>query len=883
MFQKVIFNDLAIRIRMNKKKCLKVIMKFWDKKLVIVCIVSVVCIMSCFEIKAQIIDLSLSQWQFRKANEGQWLPATVPGTVHTDLLANKKIEEPYYRTNEKDLQWIEAADWEYKTTLVVDEKIVKEEKVELVFEGLDTYADVYLNDHKVITANNMFLLWKADVKKWMHTGHNQLRIYFHSPINKVMPQYDSLGYTVPVSNNDQADKRVSVYSRKAGYHYGWDWGPRFVTSGVWRPVYLKAWSSIAIEDLFIKQLVIKGNDAQIEAQIAINSTGNETKIIQIFVEGNSKPLVSEPVLLITGSSTVTKRFQLHNIERWWPNGMGKQKLYHFTVKFLNNQNQTIATKSVQKGFREIEVVQESGTKGQSFYFKINGKPFFAKGANYIPQDNFLPRVTKERYEHIIQTAVESNMNMLRVWGGGIYENDLFYELCDEKGIFVWQDFMFACALYPPLPALKQSIYDEAVYNVKRLRNHPAIALWCGNNEIVQFMNENYWGHMVSNWRTNLDSLTTQQTYQEIFHQILPAALKAKDDEKFYWSSSPNGKNYDAFFTNNKQSGDGHYWGVWWGKEPFEHYSKNISPFMSEYGFQSFPELATVQEYALPDDYNIESTVMKSHQRSTIGNGTIAYYMQDMFKVPTGFEDFLYVGQVLQAEGIRMAIESHRRAKPFCMGSLYWQIDDCWPVASWSSMDYYGRWKALQYAAKKAYAPQLISIFKDESNKVNVHIVSDEYATIKGKLTIKLLDFNGKELQKMEKEIMLPPNSSAIYYTLPENQWLQGVDTNAIFLAATFIDANTQNTTNNQYFFTKPKHQLLTKPNIRIHQLDASHIELSTDKLARFVCLHLPNVINAFEDNYFDLLPNTKKIVKLRQPLGTSGIEDIKIQTLFNAH
>ncbi len=828
----------------------------------------------------QIVPLNHSAWSFKKAKDTEWLPATVPGTVHTDLLANKKIEEPFYRTNEKDLQWIETTDWEYKTTLSVSNNLLQEEHVELVFEGLDTYADVFLNEQKIITANNMFLLWKADVKQWLHQGNNQLRIYFHSPINKVLPQYDSLGYVVPVSNNDQGTKRVSVYTRKAGYHYGWDWGPRFVTSGIWRPAYLKAWSDLELEDVFIKQLNIGDKTVQAEAQVSVNATKNEVRILQIFVDDNPKPLLSETIWLNAGANQINKRLELKNIQLWWPNGMGKQSLYRFTAKWLDQQNQVIASKTIKKGFRDIEVVQESDSAGQSFYFKINGKPLFIKGSNYIPLDNFLPRVGKERYEQLLNTAVESNMNMLRVWGGGIYENDLFYDRCDEKGILVWQDFMFACALFPPIPALKQSIYDEAVYNVKRLRNHSSIALWCGNNEIAQFMNQNYWGHTKAYFRDAADSMALQNTYRNIFHEILPAVVKAYDNDRFYWSTSANSINYATVYSGGKKSGDYHYYGVWGGK-PIEEYNNNVGRFMSEYGFQAFPEFETVKQYTLPEDYNIESEVMKAHQRSKNGNAKIANYLKDNFKIPAAFEDFLFVGQLMQSEAIRIAIEAHRRNKPYCMGTLYWQINDCWPVASWSSMDYYGRWKALQYTVKKGFAPQMISIFKGENGPINIHLISDDLTPTKGKLTVRLLDFTGKTIRQFQKNIQLPTNSSGIYYTVPANDWLQNIDTTSQLVEAVFENSNTRRATRGLYFFSKPKNLQLQQPNIVISKVDDTHIKLTATTVARFVYLQLPGVTNAFEDNYVDVLPNTPTIIQLKQPLGLDAVNQIKVKSLFD--
>lgn len=831
-------------------------------------------------LSAQTVTVGLnSDWKFRKRGATEWLKATVPGTVHTDLLANKKIEDPYYRTNEKDQQWIDTTDWEYQSEFTVDDNLLKNDKIEMVFEGLDTYADVFVNGTKIITADNMFLLWKADVKQWLKQGNNTLHIVFYSPINKVLPIYNSLPYKVPVSNNDHAEKRLSVFTRKAGYHYGWDWGPRFVTSGIWRPVYIKAWNNVTIEDVFIKQLKITETAASLEAQVTTNCTKGGIKALQIFVDNNPKPIVVKDVLVQNGTTQINVRFNLNNIKLWWPNGMGNQYLYQFKAVLLDD-NKAIATKTVKRGLRTIELVNETTSKGKSFYFKVNGKPLFIKGANYIPQDNFLPRVTTERYEHVINTAVSSHMNMLRVWGGGIYENDIFYQLCDEKGILVWQDFMFACAMFPPSEDLRKNIQAEAAYNVKRLRNHPSIALWCGNNEIGQFMNEKFWGHTSNNFKIEKDSASVFNMYADIFHNILPAAIKANDDEKAYWSSSPSNDNFSMKFNFTLASGDVHYWGVWWGKEPFEKYNEVVGPFMSEYGFQSFPEFETVKKYTLPQDYDINSEVMNAHQRSTIGNGTITYYMKDMFNVPAKFEDFLYVGQVLQAEGIKMAIEAHRRAKPFCMGTLFWQIDDCWPVASWSSIDYYGKWKAQQYMAKHAFEDYLISSVK-ENDSIKIFAVSDVYKTSNATLELSLIDFDGKLIKKVTKQLVLGENSSNQVFAFKEANWVNATTRKNVVLNMKLTVDN--KTVQNNYYFEKPKDLQLPNAGVKIKQIDGSTIEVSASKMAKSVWLFLPGIDNAFSDNYFDVLPGEKKIIRVTTADLKAVMKNIEVKTLIDAY
>ncbi|UOQ68591.1 beta-mannosidase [Hymenobacter volaticus] len=511
--------------------------------------------------------------------------------------------------------------------------------------------------------------------------------------------------------------------------------------------------------------------------------------------------------------------------------------------------------------RTVEVIQETGPKANSFYFLVNGVKMFMKGANYIPQDNFLPRVNKARYEHVINTAVTSNMNMLRVWGGGIYENDLFYDLCDEKGIMIWQDFMFACAMVPPLETHKQNIYEEAVENVKRLRNHPAIAMWCGNNEIAAFMGSNYWGSAKGAFRNRQDSMSVINAYKEIFHSILPAVVKGYDDEKFYWSTSPQPTNWTTTNPDSRTSGDVHFWEVWGGKKPIELYLENIGPFMSEYGFQSFPDMQTINTFATPKDYDINSEIMKSHQRSYVGNGAILQYMQAWYKVPKAFPNFLYTGQVLQAEAIKLAIEAHRRAKPYCMGSLYWQIDDCWPAASWSSMDYNGFWKAQQYESKRAFEALLVSpIVKKDS--VQIYVVSDQLKAVDAQLQIRLLDFSGKVLNESKRNVNVPANTSMNVYRVPVKELLKGANRNSVLLDVSLLSQN-QELAQNCLYFENPKDLKLNKPVINYtltKDKDGFVLKLTSTQLAKNLRVSAGDDAIIFSDNYFDLIPGKAKTV-----------------------
>jgi beta-mannosidase len=824
-----------------------------------------------------------SDWTFRQADKDEWLPATVPGCVHTDLLANKKIEDPFYRLNEHNLQWIDKVNWEYKTSFNINPDAIKRDRIALDFKGLDTYADVFVNGTQVLSADNMFREWLVDVKPQVKEGANELRILFRSPIVEGIKKYDANGYVIPVSDNDQAvngevegGKAVSVYTRKAGYHFGWDWGPRLVSSGLWRPVYLTVWDDARIANLQLKQNSVSEKEATLTAVFEIE--GNSENTATITIENDGKELARTDIKLTKGISTYPVDFKIENPKLWWTNGLGEAHLYNIKGKLEIGKR--ITEKSERIGIRTLELVRDKDAQGTSFYFKLNGVPVFMKGANYIPNDIFATRVTDEMYQKVINTSKISNFNMLRVWGGGIYENDRLYDLCDQNGILVWQDFMFACAMFPGDAAFLENVKQEAADNIKRLRNHPSIALWCGNNEILAAWFGWGWNKKEeAKSKENADKIW--KSYTDIFHHILPDAVATNDPGRSYWDSSPCAGMGNPSDLNN---GDDHYWGVWWGKDPFKMYATHIARFMSEYGFQSFPEMKTVKQYATPEDYDIFSEVMKSHQRSSIGNGTIEYYMLQDYKKPKDFESFLYVNHVLQAEGIKFALEGHRRAAPFCMGSLFWQINDCWPVASWSSTDYYQRWKALQYFAKKGFEPVLISPYTNKDS-LKVDIINDKLTELKAQMLLKVLDFNGKEIWRKLTEVTVPANSSNSFYGTKTADFMKKVQANNQLLVTELIENNAIISSNILYF--KPiKDVLLPKPEVKfeLNTVDGGfEITLNTDKLAKNLYMTIGDEEGFFSDNYFDLLPGQEVKVKLETKLTKEKLQEVfKIQTLESA-
>lgn len=805
------------------------------------------------------------EWQFRQADSSQWHPATVPGTVHTDLLANHLIDDPFYQLNEKQQQWIDKVDWEYQTSFPLNEDILRKQHIELIFEGLDTYANVYLNDTLILSADNMFRTWKVDCKPILKK-ENTLRILLKSPIKIGLQKLNDLGYQLP-ADNDQSEngelgsQRVSIFTRKAGYHFGWDWGPRLVTSGIWRPINIVGWNSARINNVQIIQNHLDNEIANMT--MAAEVQADTTMAASLEVWYRNQQLATQEVQLLAGSHFYKIVFDIKNPRLWWPNGLGEAFLYPITLKLKTNKWHA-DTAITNIGLRTLQLVREldADSTGESFYFEVNGRPVFAKGANYIPNDVFLPRVSPQHYEQIVQAAAHANMNMLRVWGGGIYEDDLFYDLCDQHGIMVWQDFMFACALYPGDSAFLENVGHEATDNVKRLRNHPCLALWCGNNEI-----ENAWGPYDENrgwgWKqrhTAAERAEIWQAYDTLFHHILPQVVQQLDAKTPYWHSSPSA-GMGKLAGHDTPSGDVHYWGVWHGQHPFSDYKKYKARFMSEYGFQSFPVMASVSNFTEPQDWDLNSEVMTAHQRSGIGNQRIRDYMEQDYVVPQDFDQLLYVSQLLQAEAMRTAIEAHRSAMPYCMGSLYWQLNDVWPAASWSGIDYYGRWKAMHYAAKEAF--KNTTVYVDQADSVlRFMVVSDLENTRKAVLQMEVLNFDGDTLFNKIIPVTIPANQAQEVFAISTSEILAKAKPKETLLSVRLIE-NDQETDRTLHYFVRPKEMQLPDPKLA---MDFTKVEggvkiaISTDKLAKNLFLMHKSDESHFSDNFFDLPAGERKEV-----------------------
>ncbi len=821
------------------------------------------------------VDLD-SGWTFRKAGDAEWRKATVPGSVHTDLLANRLIEDPFYRDNEPKLQWIGKSDWEYRTTFDATPALLKRRHVELVFEGLDTYATVYLNDRAVLEADNMFRTWRVDAKPALKAGPNTLRVVFRSPINEVLPRMKALGYELPASN-DQGEK-TSPHTRKAPYQYGWDWGPRFVTCGVWKPARLEAWDEARIDSLHIVQNQLGEKAAQLTAEVEVVADGASDALIVVEDPTDKRVAARQTVKLSPGANRFALKLTVPNPQLWWPAGLGSQKLYTLRARLTAGGDNKLSDElSARVGLRTVELRQQADAAGKSFTFVVNGVPVFAKGANWIPADSFPERVTVGRYRHLLESARDANMNMLRVWGGGYYEMDAFYELCDELGIMVWQDFMFACSMYPGDEKFLESVRAEATDNVRRLRNHPSVVIWVGNNEV-----ETAWHHW--GWKQNLPAKLWDD-YKKLFHGVLPEVVAAEDPARPYWPSSPSSNLEED--SDSQRMGDVHYWEVWHASKPFDYYERQRPRFMSEYGFQSFPGIETVNAYTLPSDHDIQSPVMLAHQKHPRGNQLIREYMLRDFPEPKDFESFLYASQVLQAEGIRVGAEHLRRIMPHNMGSLYWQLDDCWPVASWSSVDYFGRWKALQYYARRFYAPLLLSPH-EEGGVVKLYVVNDRTDRLPATLRARLLDFEGRTLSETSVPVEVAPLTSKSYLSLPVSVLLEGRDPAGVFLHCELMVGGGA-AASHTYFFRPFKELKLPAPNVNAEVTPGWHgataVTLSTDRLARAVYVSAEGLDGSFEDNFFDLLPGRKLTVafKARRPVTNAELRRrLRVRTLSDA-
>lgn len=832
-------------------------------------------------------------WHFRQGSSEIWHEAKVPGNVHLDLMRNRLLEDPFFRMNERSCQWVDKEDWMYETFITPGEEELKSTNQEIVFKGLDTYADVYLNSHQLVRADNMHREWRCNVKGILKAGENKLEVYFHSPIKRNVPKWDALPYqhnTGPDHSQTGGlfNKTISIFARTAGYEYGWDWGPRLVTFGIWRSVQLETWSDMRIANAWHIQNKVTKKQASLTSVIEVVAD-DDVPNADIRVFANEKPLARRSVSLKRGLNKLSLDYTMNNPRLWWTNGLGESYLYNFKVDVGVEGNIADSTTD-EIGIRSLKLHNDKDKYGHNLYFELNGQPLFAKGSNMIPNDNFLSRCNDSVYKRVVHDAKAVNMNIIRVWGGGIYEDDAFYKYCDRNGILVWQDFMFACSTYPADSLFLANVREEARYNLRRLRNHACLAVLVGNNECQDVWYG--WGGK----KKQLDAMgygdVVGKMQHDLFYKVLPEAVSECTRGISYRPSSP------WAFENTPSdgvNGDDHYWGVWHGGDPIEAYFDHHVRFESEYGFQAFPEYESVLKYApYPEDHNIYSEVMMNHQKAgTYANHRIEEYMKRDYRVPTDFKRFLYVGMILQGDAVKNGMEAFRRDRPYCMGSIVWQLNDCWPVASWSSRDYYGRWKALHYFTRKAYddilvSPRVMAAGKRQSldsrqtaalpsennskmkelkgngekrNVLEVKIVSDRLKPTRGTFAVRTLTLDGREVYKLGKPMTLPANTSIEALTLNVDDIVAGErPENVVFLLRFSTEGKSYD---NIAYAVRQKDMAYSRPHIQTsitRKGDGYDVLLSTDLFARGVFLSIKGIDNFFSDNYFDMLPNTSRTI-----------------------
>jgi beta-mannosidase len=819
-----------------------------------------------------------SGWQFRavanadRSDVKDWHPAQVPGVVQTDLLLSGLIPDPFDRDNEFRLQWIGLADWEYQTTFQVDAAALAHEHMDLVFEGLDTFADVYLNEQNILNADNMFRRWRIPAKALLKPGANTLRIVFHSAVEKMIPYVKSLPYALPsISTNNFGNEEniaTAPYTRKAPYHYGWDWGPRFMTAGIWQPIRFETWDALRIENFHIRQQSLSADLANVTAELEIEATRPTTATISLAHNEMSGPQSSDgnqTLQLNTGINHLSFPRRIVSPRLWYPVGYGDQNRYRFFAS-IRVGRETAAHAESKTGLRSVELRRVPDQWGKSFEFVVNGISVFAKGADVIPFDSFANRVTPENHRNILQSARDAHMNMVREWGGGYYESDDFYDICDELGIMVWQEFMFGGDMVPGDTAFQENVRQEAIDQIKRLRDHPSIVLWCGNNEV-----ETAWHHWGDrrDFQASISPDTRDRVWQDyviLFADVLKSAVTQYADPVPYVPSSPSANFEEA--PDNPHNGDMHYWAVWHQQAPPEDYTKQFPRFMSEFGFQAFPEMRTIHAFAnKPEDFDIHSTVMQAHQKNKGGNDRILTYMLREYREPKDFASFVYLSQVQQAEIIKIGAEHLRRQRPRTMGSLYWQLNDCWPVASWASIDYYGHWKALHYYARRFYDDVLVSPFLHD-DRVDVYVVSDKLQPVSGTVHVRLLDFSGNVLLEQTKDVQIAAQSSGISFTMDKAALAAKGDLHRSFLVFDLDVAGKKVSRNLVFFDVTHNLELPAAPKIETTLSKSAEdytVTLQSSKLARNVFLSFGDLETQTSDNYLDLLPGEVVTVRVKSP------------------
>ena len=815
------------------------------------------------------IHLGEGNWRFREVGTDEWIPVGLPGEVHLALMEAGKIPDPFAADNELGVQWVAERDWEFEGVLDISDLFLRLEKIWLRFEGLDTLADVWFNGKHLGKSDNAFRQFSWEVKSLLKDSKNNIRIQFHSPVNYITEQQNKKPLISPVQSIPGGP-----HLRKPSCQWGWDWGPKLPLIGIWKDAYLEGYSSAKFDSLHIRQVHLFDGSVEVKAEAEIEHWASGNLQLCMTLRDPDGHIFATTCKFLNGSATAT--IEIPDPIFWWPNGYGKQALYQVQVTLRTEDEVLLDTREFQIGLRKIKLLREKDDYGQSFRFVVNNVPIFAKGSNWIPADSFPTRITRQDLEDLLTDAARAHHNMIRVWGGGIYESDDFYDLCDQYGLLVWQDFIFSCSVYPlDDPEFVENVHQEVIHNVNRLHHRASLALWCGNNEMD--MGWESWGWQEGPMMEYLDH------YKTFFFETLPGWLEELDPDTAYWFSSPSsGTPFKNCNTN--EMGDTHYWDVWHGAKPFSAYREQYPRFMSEFGFQSLPPLKTIKTYADEDHWNLTDYMIEYHQRSPYASAMFLAQMALHFMMPADFPSLVYLTMVLQAEGIRYGVEHWRRNMDRVSGTLYWQLNDCWPVASWSSLDYFGWWKALHYASRRFYAPLLLSI-EDENTSMRVHLTSDLQEPWEVSLKWCLLRIDGEVLDEGELDVSVEPLSSQMIFQKSFDDLTQIERRETVFIVQLIINNEIQTT--QLATFVPNKHLQLVNPQLKAYLRETGEgkclIEVEAGYLARFVELSLDDADVIFSDNYFDVLPGETVQITCTMPTGWTIDDLARSLTVFSLY
>ena len=790
------------------------------------------------------IKLQLHEnWQLCNIRQLDWIPAQIPGDIYAALLKTGKMPDPFFGDNEYQAKALMEEDYEYRTVFNYEETQFKDcQEVILRFDGIDTIADIYLNGCCLGKVDNMHRIWEFPVGELLENGKNTLRVIIRSPLKfmaEAFKKYKNRG------NEDTIEGFMHL--RKAHYMCGWDWGACLPDGGIFRPVTLLGIETARLDSVYIRQ-VHKDGKVLLVPEVDVETVDEEESEADGY-EGAQALEYQVTVTAPDGTKTIwddcPDEMEIENPQLWWPNGLGEQPLYQVQVD-LKAGDKIVDTWCRKIGLRALTMHREKDQWGESFAHEVNGYQVFAMGADYIPEDNLLQRTSRERTRELLLQCKRANFNTVRVWGGGYYPEDWFFDLCDELGLMVWQDFMFACSVYELTPEFEANIRQEFIDNIKRLRHHASLGLWCGNNEM-----ESAWDH----WGDfQKETPYLRADYIRLFEEVLPKAVQEADGETFYWHSSPSsGGCFDN--PDDANRGDTHYWDVWHGQKPFTDYRKYFFRFCSEFGFQSFPCAKTVNSFTLEDDRNIFSRVMESHQKNDAANGKMLYYLSENLRYPKDLTHLLYASQVLQGMAIKYGVDHWRRNRGRCMGTLYWQINDDWPAPSWSSIDYFGRWKALHYMAQKFYAPHAVSMTL-EDHRCHVYFSNESFETTEYSLTLSIRDLSGNVLETYETKGNSPAFSAIETAVVDICSWEDQKDD--VFLEAV-IHTKDQKVLKDVETLVPYKYLNLKNPVISTEAKetnDAFILHISSDCFAPFVALDFDDADVIFSDNFFHLTDKT---------------------------